>query len=312
MEVPTQIDDISLDLEGFSQLSAANALPSLGSQSGPAGPGRGGNTRPPDRRCSTAKGWCFTWNNYPENWEELFQNTFGPGGPGGPRVCKWVAGQEVGENGTPHIQGYILFRDRVRPLSFFPGEHDWGRKCHWEAAKGSPQDNYRYCTKDNRFIASGFPKPVRTITELRPWQSRIVELIKTEPDERKIYWYWEETGNVGKTALCKYLHVHHNAIFCASGKEGDILYHIMNSGIAERDPGIVIYDIPRSHQGHISYSALEQVKNGMVFSPKYESGSLVFNPPHIVIFANFPPVFPERLSADRWVITKLENLLLIM
>jgi len=275
---------------------------------GSSGSRASGNSRPKPNRCSPAKGWVFTWNNYSEDWEKLLKDQFGSSGSSGSKVLKYVVGEEVGENGTPHLQGYILFKDKLRPLSLFSPTLDWGKKCHWAAAKGSPQQNYEYCTKDGKFISFGFPKPVRTITDLRPWQKRIVDMCLEEPDDRSIHWYWESTGNIGKSALCKYMHIKMKAIICQSGKENDILYHIMQSSIEEMDPGIVIYDIPRSHEGHISYAGLEQIKNGMIFSAKYESGSKVFNPPHIVIFANFPPAFPERMSSDRWKITELNEL----
>lgn len=277
----------------------------LSPKNGTAGTGAEGNTSPQPRRIGTAKGWFLTFNNYPENWEELFKNqiqTFGTVVP-----LKWVLGEEIAPTtGTPHLQGYILFNKRVRPMSLFT--HSAWQKVHWEAAKGSPQQNYEYCTKDGKFISYGFPKPIKIIQVLRPWQQGIEDLIKTEPDDRTIHWYWEPNGNIGKSALVKYLHIKYKALFCQSGKEGDILYHVFKSPIEEMDPGIVLYDIPRSHEGHVSYSALEQIKNGMVFSPKYESGSKVFNPPHIIIFANFPPAFPEKLSADRWKITELNYL----
>lgn len=275
---------------------------------GTAGTGASGNTSPQPRRVGTAKGWVFTWNNYAENWEELFSSQFGTDGTAGTKVSKFVVGKEVGESGTPHLQGYILFNQRVRPLSLFPPTVDWGKKLHWEAAKGSPDQNFQYCTKDGDYIAKGFPKPLKLIKDLRPWQQGIVDLIKTEPDDRSIHWYWESEGNIGKSALCKLMVHKHNAKYCGAGKEADILYHIMNSGIEKEDIGVVVYDIPRSHEGHVSYAALERIKNGMVFSPKYESGQLLFNPPHIIIFANFPPAFPEKMSSDRWKIVELTPL----
>lgn len=275
---------------------------------GTDGTGASGNTRPKPHRIGTAKGWVFTWNNYPENWEELFRTQFGTSGTGGTGISKFVVGKEVGESGTPHLQGYILFSKRIRPLSLFLPTVEWGKKLHWEAAKGSPQQNYEYCTKDGDFISFGYPRPLKLIKDLFPWQQSIIDLVKSEPDDRSIHWYWEPTGNIGKSALCKYLVAKHRAKYCGAGKEADILYHIMQSKIEEDDIGIVVYDIPRSHEGHVSYAALERIKNGMVFSPKYESGQLLFNPPHIIIFANFPPAFPEKMSQDRWKIVELTPL----
>ena len=39
----------------------------------------------------------------------------------------------------------------------------------------------------------------------------VVDILKTEPDERTIHWFWEPKGNVGKTTLCKWLVVKRGA-----------------------------------------------------------------------------------------------------
>jgi len=67
---------------------------------------------------------------------------------------------------------------------------------------------------------------------------------------------------------------------------------------------IIIFDVPRTNSNHVSYQAIEQIKNGKFFSPKYESGMCRFNKPHIVIFANEPPN-TSMLSEDRWIIREL-------
>lgn len=295
------------ELSPISEMDWSQPVPSVG----PVGP-EAGNTSTAssrrDNRCSQAKRWVFTWNNYPPDWENRIRAAFsqsGSNGSGGSKV--WIAGKEVGEKGTPHIQGYVELDKKTRPFTAFPF---LPRQIHWKAARGSREENYRYCSKDGDFICKGFPKPIETIMDLRPWQQDIVDILNGDVDDRKIYWYWESVGNIGKSALVKYLHVRLGALVCMSGKEGDILYHVMQSDIETKDPGIVVYDIPRSHQGHVSYAALEQIKNGMIFSPKYESGCKCFNPPHIVIFANFPPSFPDRMSADRWVIRELTGIVI--
>lgn len=282
----------------FDDLSQIS-IPSLG----PLGPEAGNisiASGPKDKRVSQAKRWVFTWNNYPEDWENKIRTSFGSSGS---KI--WIAGKEVGEKGTPHIQGYVELNKKSRPFTVFPF---LPLGIYWKAARGSREENYGYCSKDGEFICKGFPKPIKTIETLRPWQQDIVNILDGEVDDRKIYWYWESVGNIGKSALVKYLHLKREALVCQSGKEADILYHVMMSDIETKDPGIVVYDIPRSHEGHVSYSALEQIKNGMIFSPKYESGSKCFNPPHIVIFANFPPAFPDKMSSDRWVIRELKGL----
>ena len=38
-----------------------------------------------------------------------------------------------------------------------------------------------------------------------------------------------------------------------------------------------------------NYEALESLKNGAMFSPKYESKSKVYDMPHVIVFANWQP-----------------------
>ena len=56
----------------------------------------------------------------------------------------------------------------------------------------------------------------------------------------------------------------------------------------------------------MSYSAIESLKDGLLFSGKYEGGVKLFPPPHVVIFANFLPDM-TKLSIDRWDIHTLLN-----
>ncbi|KAK7505378.1 hypothetical protein BaRGS_00003540 [Batillaria attramentaria] len=62
---------------------------------------------------------------------------------------------------------------------------------------------------------------------------------------------------------------------------------------------VVIFDLARSQEDHINYEIIESIKNGVMFSSKYESQMKIFPPPHVVIFANFPPNL-RKLSQDRW------------
>lgn len=64
-------------------------------------------------------------------------------------------------------------------------------------------------------------------------------------------------------------------------------------------------DCPRSKQGEfIQYDFLEELKNGYLFSPKYESKVKTFKTPHVVVFMNEHPDM-EKLSNDRYSITTL-------
>lgn len=261
-----------------------------------------GNTIPSSlqssKQISPAIRWCFTLNNYTES--EV--SSIVPVLSDSCRVAFFA--KEVGESGTPHLQGYLEFKKKSRPLSVFKSVCD---RFHWEKAKGSKDDNLKYCTKSSDlFFFVGLPKPIRTIKpeQFYNYQKEIYDLIQTEPDDRTIHWYWEDEGHTGKSSFTKYLVIHHKAIVL-SGKASDCFNGVLDLVKKGEIPEIIIFDIPRVCSQYVSYQAIEKVKDGCFFSGKYEGGMCVFNPPHIVCFANVPPEI-MYLSADRWNINKID------
>lgn len=86
--------------------------------------------------------WCFTLNNYSEEEYEMFNNL---------DVNSIVIGKEVGDNNTPHLQGFIKFKV-VKRLA---GLKKICSRAHWEKAKGSDKQNLIYCTKGGDSIKKG-------------------------------------------------------------------------------------------------------------------------------------------------------------
>lgn len=71
------------------------------------------------------------------------------------------------------------------------------------------------------------------------------------------------------------------------------------------EPDVIVIDLPRSHGGTVSYRFIEEVKNGVLTSTKYDSKTVVLEQMvHIVVFANREPDL-AGLSEDRWVVTDL-------
>jgi len=134
------------------------------------------------------------------------------------------------------------------------------------------------------------------------WQIQLDEVIKTVPDNRKIYYLWEPNGCAGKSTYAKSLCMNNGALLC-SGKGSDVKFAICEYLTGPDDLEIVIWDIPRSTR-KVDYAAVEEIKNGLFFNTKYESKMCIFNPPHIIIFSNIEPDVTE-LSADRWIIIKI-------
>lgn len=246
--------------------------------------------------------WFFTWNNYPDNFESIIVPIF-------QKICKrYNFQQEIGKLcKTPHLQGNIQLIRRQRMTAMVKM-----LPIHWEDSRNI-EACFNYCIKNDetrdpngkQFIFPTPPKPLRVITELRPWQKKIEDLIKTDPDDRSIYWFYETQGNVGKSAFTKYLVHHYKALFCCGGKFNDLINLIFNNNMDECN--IIVFDIPRNHGGNISYDTLECIKNGMVCNTKYETGTKLFNPPHVIVFANELPSCPDKLSTDRWIVEEITS-----
>jgi hypothetical protein len=133
---------------------------------------------------------------------------------------------------------------------------------------------------------------------LRPWQNQLFNeiytfLLRTDED-RKIIWYYDKIGNSGKTLLSKYLCINmENEIICLSnGKSADISY-------LYKGEKIIIFDLSRSLEDMTNYSIIEKLKDGQIFSPKYESTTKIYISPMVIVFANFYPEI-HKLSKDRW------------
>lgn len=257
-----------------------------------------GNTR------KRARAWCFTLNNYEPSDIIYLKDVFGTPDTDGTRYCFQ---EEMGEDGlTPHLQGVVHFRN-ARDFKAIKTLHG---KAHWEACRDLKR-SVRYCSKDEtrngKVFVQGFTLPERAKDPLdgqvfRPWQAELRDKLCQDPHPRKIHWFVDVVGACGKTTFAKHMVIKHGALY-VSGKSTDIKYAV---GMADKRK-IIIFDFVRSLEGFISYEAIEAVKNGIFFSAKYESKTVLFDTPHVVVFSNFEPE-RSKLSEDRWDVHHLYNL----
>lgn len=248
-----------------------------------------------------AKRHCFTWNNYKPEHIALLEQTF----QNFAHTEKYVFQEEIGEiKHTPHLQGSVWFKTKVRHEQL-----KLPKLITWSHMRNEPKCR-DYCTKSDTAKPGatpyiwGFPKELKLIDPTYDWQIEILNFIKIEPDDRTVHWYWSEGGRVGKSSFVKYLMAKTNCVFIDEGRKADLMNCIFNQDMT-RDNTIVVFDIPRDNGNKVSYKSIESIKNGMIFNSKYETGYKLFNPPHLIIFANLPPD-ETKLSSDRWKITKLD------
>lgn len=220
----------------------------------------------------------------------------------------YIFGEEYGESGTtPHIQYAITFKKKQYKSMLYK---IFGKIHFCEKMEGKFHQQ-GYCGKEGNKVLTNFkfPKTLQLITEghLKDWQLEIAGRFIEAEDPlfgRKIYWFYDFKGGIGKSILCKYF-VDQKGALLLGGANKDCLFGLYEFiKINGEAPEIVIFDIPRVNKGAISYQALEQIKNGMFFNAKYESGMVRFNSPHILIFSNDEPDY-ESLTEDRWIVENL-------
>lgn len=91
-----------------------------------------------------SKGWCFTINN-PTGWDEADVSSLQSA------TVYGVVGKEVGEEGTPHLQGFMRFKTATR----FERVKRLLPRAHLEPQRGSIQQATEYCKKDGDFTEWG-------------------------------------------------------------------------------------------------------------------------------------------------------------
>lgn len=73
-----------------------------------------------------------------------------------------IYGREVGENGTPHLQGYVTFKSQKK----FSTLKRWNDRIHWEKAIKPHGANINYCEKDGNTFEKGERPQFREIKKL--------------------------------------------------------------------------------------------------------------------------------------------------
>lgn len=245
------------------------------------------------------RAWCFTYNNPVISLKGISTIL---------EKYNYVVGEEIAPTtGTKHFQGYFNHKDS---LTFNKVKNLLPHGCHISKAFGSEEQNYIYCSKEGNYITNiKLKKRVQPLKEtvecnLKEWQQNIINILDGERDRRTINWVVDEKGNNGKTWLCKYiLSNYHNCFYFRGGKANDIASQVIKQ--EDYNPEICLFDLPRTCEGSVSYNSLEQLKDGLIHTNKYEGGFKVFDSPHVIVFANFEPEL-EKLSKDRWNVINIK------
>lgn len=297
------------------------------------------------------KRWCLTLNHWTSDEYAVIFPLDGQGCYQLAGVLEYaILGKETGATGNPHLQGFVVFKERTRlatARALLP-------RAHWESARDSAA-SIEYCKKEGNFFELGtkppegqqgrrndieslkdavksgvvdrkvlredfsfvcaqYPKFVESYIRdqttppplvdypLRDWQQRLVEIALGPIDERAIHFVVDIDGNSGKSYLASYCEAKLDRIVqvMKPGKLADMAYEY------REDTQVFILDCPRAKQGdYIQYDFLESLKDGRLFSCKYESRTKRFIPPHVFVFMNQSPDM-EKLSVDRYCFVPID------
>nr|AKV62260.1 putative spliced replication initiation protein [Didemnum sp. Sea Squirt associated virus] len=286
---------------------------------------------------SRAKNWVYTLNNPTgdeiSKAEGLFLST--------PGVIYHVFGKETGDSGTFHLQGYVIFSQRKRLgqlREIFP-------RGHFEVSRGSPHQASDYCKKEGDFKEFG-SLPPQAQGKRTDWERlrEYVEQLGRRPLERDlilefpnlvgasynishdlhpqkrvangsgkptpriprqpaIEFIVDPEGNSGKTWFCQYMITQHpdSVQYLRIAKRDDLTFAI------DETRTIFLFDVPRGQMEFLQYNVLEQIKDRLIFSPKYSSTlKILTSNVHCVVFSNEEPDV-SQLSSDRLRVVRLDD-----
>lgn len=197
--------------------------------------------------------------------------------------------------------------------------------------RGTWEESYRYCTKSECRVGDKYYTNIQMYSgsdvefldhedNRHEWQNILLEQmydVETssfkKANDRDIVWIYDPAGNSGKSKFLKWLSLRNSKevakISCNT--ESQLRAAVISAGARK----LFVVDLPRAFPMVYQYqeklagllTAIEEIKNGYISSAMYgQYSTLMFDPPHILIFAN--SLCPtEYLSEDRWHIYLLNQ-----
>lgn len=167
-------------------------------------------------------------------------------------------------------------------------------------------DSFDYERKEGRFWCSEDTTEIRQCRfgELggkgREWQNQLMKRLKKQT-VREIDVVLDPQGNKGKTFATIALWERGEALVVPrSQSNADKLSAFICS--AYKGEKIIIMDIPRSTKPTKAlYETMEEIKDGLVFDPRYSGKTRNIRGTKLVVFTN-EPLNLKGLSDDRWVL----------
>lgn len=164
-----------------------------------------------------------------------------------------------------------------------------------EVAREHPVVYLRY-PRARRLLDNLTPIPALRSGEPRQWQSELAGKLDGPADDRSIIFAVDPEGGHGKSWFQGwYLSKNLERVQVLSiGKRDDIAFSI------DEGKEVFLFNVPRGGMEFLQYTILEQLKDRMVFSPKYASKmKYLKKTPHVVVFCNEEPDY-NKMTNDRY------------
>lgn len=206
---------------------------------------------------------------------------------------RWIIAKETGKNGYEHWQ--------IRVTASRPDFFDYvGDRCpRWHIEKAQTEE-FTYERKEGRYWTSDDTTEIRKCRfgRLREDQQRIIQDLLVQGD-RCIDVFYDPVGNRGKSWLSVHLFETGQGLIvprysCTPEKLSAFICS------AYKGEPFIIIDIPRASKPSTAlYETMEEIKDGLVFDPRYSGHTRDIRGVKLAVFTNHKLKL-DSLSDDRW------------
>lgn len=211
-----------------------------------------------------------------------------------------IVGEEIGKGGFRHYQ---FCMDCAGDLEQYSDDNSLG----WHVEKCvSWDDSVRYCEKDGRYHYFGSSieereyKRIKSRRVLPLWKHIVASLVRQ--NDREITYWCDKRGGRAKSTLI-YILARRGIVFPIPRAECEprrILDYIAMNYNGER---VIALDLPRRQKLNWDWvEALEDIKDGLIASSKYQGRVRFIKGVRILVTANkyIPEELYKELTEDRW------------